>query len=517
MFSAKSATPSPKSHISSVSSSNSPSRNASIRRSFSFGDEEIAASRVKQSTDKNGLSTSHSMESSRSETYVTPSEKFRRRSLSSSNAREEVTCFGGSGSSLYFETGSTADYPPEHEFFKYSKNIIQDQRPQRMQNLVSPLSRQPQNSTSAAYFDPKATVRNSNSMYPGAYGWKKVQQQIDYGGKVAGKLLGTKPIQPKRRNSKTKMPKLSLDFGSNDLDISGTGCSSHDSISESKTLGNPGAAPSTCEKDSTSCGIIPTRGDTDLGHLLIDFLEFYGEAWENEKVGFSVRDGGFKFDLSNSAGAPSHPQADDPFVIEDPVNVMNNVAKTCYNVAGVMRCIQEAYGKYRACVVKPGSSGNISPRRRDRHKTDSPISVENASTSQNIHENAAAPSHSATVQKSRFTDNEETHAPHLTVRIDTDLAQPNLSEPEINQKIFSGHSVRMNIRTRATTYMQQHSKVPTNSPVNPTRRLGPVQSIVSEVQRLPTILYFLYLFLTSHNPSLFSQIFGLSIPDHTVT
>ena len=53
---------------------------------------------------------------------------------------------------------------------------------------------------------------------------------------------------------------------------------------------------------------------------------FYGDALECGRHGFSVRDGGFRFEVQGSGpdGAPAHPQAAHPIVIEDPVNVMNN-------------------------------------------------------------------------------------------------------------------------------------------------------------------------------------------------
>lgn len=54
--------------------------------------------------------------------------------------------------------------------------------------------------------------------------------------------------------------------------------------------------------------------------------EFYGDALECGRHGFSVRDGGFRFEVKGSGpdGAPAHPQAAHPIVIEDPVDVMNN-------------------------------------------------------------------------------------------------------------------------------------------------------------------------------------------------
>lgn len=62
-----------------------------------------------------------------------------------------------------------------------------------------------------------------------------------------------------------------------------------------------------------------------LLHVLIinTAIGFYGDGFECGRHGFSVRDGGFRFDM-HASGVPIHPQASHPLVIEDPVNVMNN-------------------------------------------------------------------------------------------------------------------------------------------------------------------------------------------------
>lgn len=50
-----------------------------------------------------------------------------------------------------------------------------------------------------------------------------------------------------------------------------------------------------------------------LGELLLDFLHLFGEDFDIEREGFSVRGGGFRFCVH---GNPPHPQAGDPIVIE---------------------------------------------------------------------------------------------------------------------------------------------------------------------------------------------------------
>lgn len=54
-----------------------------------------------------------------------------------------------------------------------------------------------------------------------------------------------------------------------------------------------------------------------------------GEDFEHGAEGLSVRAGGFRFPCK---GHPPHPLASDPVVIEDPINIMNNVARSCYRI-----------------------------------------------------------------------------------------------------------------------------------------------------------------------------------------
>jgi hypothetical protein len=48
----------------------------------------------------------------------------------------------------------------------------------------------------------------------------------------------------------------------------------------------------------------------------------------------------------------AHPQANDPLLIEDPVNVMNNVAKNCFNALAVQRVFLEAHDKFKNVVTR---------------------------------------------------------------------------------------------------------------------------------------------------------------------
>jgi hypothetical protein len=96
----------------------------------------------------------------------------------------------------------------------------------------------------------------------------------------------------------------------------------------------------------------------------LQFLELYSEGLAGSKYGFTMRDGGFRFDLRVASGLPSHPQATDPLLIEDPVNVLNNIGKSCYKVGAVQGAFVEALEKLKTIVVrhnspqKPNNSSN---------------------------------------------------------------------------------------------------------------------------------------------------------------
>jgi len=90
-----------------------------------------------------------------------------------------------------------------------------------------------------------------------------------------------------------------------------------------------------------------------------------------------VRNGGFSFDLSSidlkdNQNHNLHPHNLDPFVIEDPVNVMNNVAKNAFNCAQLQKVAQEALEKLRKLSVRRAailksrrlSSNNVSPHNK---------------------------------------------------------------------------------------------------------------------------------------------------------
>lgn len=78
------------------------------------------------------------------------------------------------------------------------------------------------------------------------------------------------------------------------------------------------------------------------------FLRSHGLDMHCGRHGYSARDGGFRFDVHGSrvqdplhpAGMPlrpAHPQATDPLLIEDPVDVFNNVARNCFRAATLQK------------------------------------------------------------------------------------------------------------------------------------------------------------------------------------
>mmetsp|Transcript_17019 Transcript_17019/g.28390 ORF Transcript_17019/g.28390 Transcript_17019/m.28390 type:complete len:1248 (-) Transcript_17019:206-3949(-) len=89
-----------------------------------------------------------------------------------------------------------------------------------------------------------------------------------------------------------------------------------------------------------------------LGIIIVEFLGVYGEELQCGRHGFSVRDGGFRFDVQPSMYTVAHPQANDPLLIEDPVNVMNNVAKNCFNALAVQKVFLEAHDRFKNVVTR---------------------------------------------------------------------------------------------------------------------------------------------------------------------
>jgi hypothetical protein len=97
-----------------------------------------------------------------------------------------------------------------------------------------------------------------------------------------------------------------------------------------------------------------------------------------------MRDGGFRFNLRVADGVPSHPQAMDPLLIEDPVNVLNNIGKNCYKVAAVQGVLMEALEKLKTIAVRHNSSRNSGRFRRGIVSTTSDLAASSSSSASSV-------------------------------------------------------------------------------------------------------------------------------------
>ncbi|CAM9492407.1 unnamed protein product [Sphacelaria rigidula] len=122
----------------------------------------------------------------------------------------------------------------------------------------------------------------------------------------------------------------------------------------------PPPLPQPTENDGVYALIAPcspyitSGGDPVLGELLLDFLHLFGEDFDVSCEGFSVRGGGFRFNCHEN---PPHPQAGDPIVIEDPLNCMNNVGRSCFAINQVQRIFFEALTTLKATMVRVNQDG----------------------------------------------------------------------------------------------------------------------------------------------------------------
>jgi len=105
------------------------------------------------------------------------------------------------------------------------------------------------------------------------------------------------------------------------------------------------------QKKSAKQGSADDGNDILYGQLLMDFFSLWGDDFDINKTGFSVRGGGFIFPLHGD-DAPEHPLANDPFIIEDPLNATNNVGRTCYRISMLQRIFSNSL-----LAVKSGIAG----------------------------------------------------------------------------------------------------------------------------------------------------------------
>ena len=96
------------------------------------------------------------------------------------------------------------------------------------------------------------------------------------------------------------------------------------------------------------------------------------------------------FDLCAGSESP-HPQSTDPFVIEDPIDVMNNVARTAFNAKIIQKVSQmalEALRKYSvrtASVIQRRQPPKIFPQPKVHETTLHSISTAHPSIKDRVH------------------------------------------------------------------------------------------------------------------------------------
>ncbi len=93
------------------------------------------------------------------------------------------------------------------------------------------------------------------------------------------------------------------------------------------------------------------------GVVLEEFLRCYGEEMQCGRQGFSVREGGFRFDLvpigsEQNTSEPTHPRAGDPLVIEDPIDVTSNVSQHCYRAVAIQKAFMDALEVLRGMAAR---------------------------------------------------------------------------------------------------------------------------------------------------------------------
>jgi len=88
-----------------------------------------------------------------------------------------------------------------------------------------------------------------------------------------------------------------------------------------------------------------------FGVLVNEILIVYGDQFQVGKHGYSLRNSGFRFDI-NTGSDHEHPWSDDPMLIEDPLNYMNNVGRNCYKAQQFQRVIADAHETLKNITVR---------------------------------------------------------------------------------------------------------------------------------------------------------------------
>lgn len=96
-----------------------------------------------------------------------------------------------------------------------------------------------------------------------------------------------------------------------------------------------------------------TAENSIYGIILNEILIVFGEQFQCGRHGFSLRNAGFRFDINAGAGHPiEHPWSDDPLLIEDPLNYLNNVGRNCYKAQQFQRVMADAHEILKNITVR---------------------------------------------------------------------------------------------------------------------------------------------------------------------
>jgi len=264
---------------------------------------------------------------------------------------------------------------------------LQQQLHQQFQHHQQQQQQQQQHVDSYAWHNAINTQSNTR----GNFSWTNITKQVDFGRRVAMKLLNDSHALDEEiaacSSSAEVNELISGDSRSGNISSSSISSASVTPPRSQQNIASPippnsiisGAFDGDSNikneaKDINDIDIFRNKIDIPilmtlttpiLGEIIEEFLTEFGDYLQIGLHGFSVRDGGFRFDVvSNGSGCPAHPQADDPLVVEDPVNVINNVAKSCYRASAVHRAIFDAHERLKNITVRCNDSNSSSNKIR---------------------------------------------------------------------------------------------------------------------------------------------------------
>jgi len=149
--------------------------------------------------------------------------------------------------------------------------------------------------------------------------------------------------------------------GSNSIDSNSRSNNHHYSSPDTNDCDDPFWFPAKIALSNESITSVNNSHSDDIAQLLLDFFDFYGEQIVVGRDGLSVRGGGFLFTVSgeDETSAP-HPQASDPFIIEDPLLATNNVARGSYRIKEVQHLFSLALEKGKRGLSRFGETERMS-------------------------------------------------------------------------------------------------------------------------------------------------------------